>query len=710
MHISNKHFKKSVLPNILKYAAISFVLPFATAFGLPAPYLLSFCVTAPTCYAPVILLFSFVGLLCHGFSVLSAIDYANALMLIALRISCDRKKRNLSPLIYSFICAALIALCAAPTLLLADVDVVALALNRIFGIFVTCLACNCDAVSREKSSLCRIMPLALVLSSAVNIRLLGVNVGYVLTLLCLLHVAQFNDPIKSAYLNLFALIALGLPNLDFKIPVFVFATLTLVSLLTPTVPVRQPLYVTCLSVLFGALNVGSPDCVSFVTEIFVASVIFLVTLEPLRKILIPMVISLFPTVYVKFQPSIMSPFGNTLNILANQNILLPPQPIHSELVLNKICRNCDNYRECILTKHTDLSFLDTDFSAAAPACCLPDCSEKPNIERLLQRTDKRFDYLSARSEKAKTVLDTLMSISDAARHENGRKVNVNLSDEFNRRLTRVVGYDTHALIYDDLSCVFAVKSITKSCDAAALEILGLITCIRYRVTDHVNQYDLIYTYACPAPDYTASCCLRTVARDNKLPSGDVFDSLYVGNLAYFVLCDGMGTGLEAHNCAKTLLALFKESLLQGTDVLSALELAGTLMRLTSVDESFAAFDVLEVNLDNGKCVLYKAGGADSFVLADKFSVIPQGGFPVGVLDECDVVQFPIDVSLGGDILLCSDGAEVDAEKIEFALVHSDSPESLCNTLVGQCGDNLSHYDDRSVAVVSVNPKNSRKSL
>lgn len=678
------------LVNIIKYVSLSFALSHAILFGLPAQYPAPLCLVAPTTYAPVILITLLLCIPLTGFSPLRIYDLTAAVLLLIIRTVLQKKNLK-SPVSGITICIFFVLL-PIPFL---SADTVLLALNRVISAFITCLAYTHTVMNKQT----RLLTLAVILSSLSGVSLLGMNLAILVAVILILHIADFDDPTTSAYLGIYIFVALSLPNSELKIPLFLLVAGTLIACLKPSTHLRRPLYLTCFAVLFGVLNVDSPDCIKFVFECFLASTLYVITLDPLRKILTPRALSLLPEETFTPQPSIQQ----SINLpLGDKSISAPTPPSQGNIIRACICSACRKQDECNADKLLNFT-LDAENT-------LEECPNRRQISNLLAQTDKRFDYISDRCKIAISntqILSSIMDISTAS--ISNKPLNLRLSRELTRRISRR-NRTARAWAYTDRSCIFSLKNPTDSDSRNILETLLLLTGVQYHITNTVKQIDFTYIHVHPKPNYSATSCCESLARSTDAPSGDIFTTFMLDNHAYFILCDGMGTGREAHTCAKKLLEYFKSTLTGGMNTTASLKFANTVMRITSVDESFAAIDVLEVNLADGSATLYKAGGASSYLLGSDFSAISQSGYPIGVLDEAYITETTLDLSQGGEVVLCSDGAELTADKLEKALSTADSSAALCQALMKQNSTNLSHNDDICVAVVTVHPRKGQNSL
>lgn len=173
---------------------------------------------------------------------------------------------------------------------------------------------------------------------------------------------------------------------------------------------------------------------------------------------------------------------------------------------------------------------------------------------------------------------------------------------------------------------------------------------------------------------------------------------------YFVLlCDGMGTGLGAVQEGKTAANILRRLLTAGYPTDYALQSLNSLCALRS-RAGAVTVDLLELQLDTGKAMIYKWGAAPSYLVsklgAEK---IGTAGPPPGlsVTDGRESV-YRLSLRRGEILMLVSDGVgEEDALRCCLEMTDA-SPGELARAML-TCGQ-LSGEDDATVVTVRLGSK------
>ncbi len=173
---------------------------------------------------------------------------------------------------------------------------------------------------------------------------------------------------------------------------------------------------------------------------------------------------------------------------------------------------------------------------------------------------------------------------------------------------------------------------------------------------------------------------------------------------YFVLlCDGMGTGLGAIQEGKTATSLLRRLLTAGYPTEYALQSLNSLCALRS-RAGAVTVDLLELELETGKAVIHKWGGAPSYLVsklgAEK---IGTAGPPPGLsVTDGRENAYRLSLRRGEILLLVSDGVG-EEEALRCCLDMTDaSPGELARALL-TCGQ-LSGEDDSTVITVRLGSK------
>lgn len=176
--------------------------------------------------------------------------------------------------------------------------------------------------------------------------------------------------------------------------------------------------------------------------------------------------------------------------------------------------------------------------------------------------------------------------------------------------------------------------------------------------------------------YRVSSSLRPRAGEHLC--GDQVESFQVGDGVYLLLCDGMGSGQEAHREAAMTARLLRQFLEAGIRPGAALKTLNAAMRLRGETcGGFSTVDLAVMQRQKGCVELYKCGAAPSYLKRGgsvrRFcSDAPPAGLSDSPLPP-DQVQIPVQ---GGDFLvLISDG-----------IADQSCDEWLLNLLAGWNGD------------------------
>ena len=155
-------------------------------------------------------------------------------------------------------------------------------------------------------------------------------------------------------------------------------------------------------------------------------------------------------------------------------------------------------------------------------------------------------------------------------------------------------------------------------------------------------------YKCCAPAKGENLC------------GDTAEAFADGRGGYFcVLSDGMGTGRSAAMDSVMTCSLFSRLMRAGFSPEAALGAVNCALMVRPGEESLATLDLLRLDLNTGKAVFYKAGGALSAVRrAGRTAVVEKASLPLGIMREAKFERSETDLSAGDAVLLLSDGASV----------------------------------------------------
>ena len=170
---------------------------------------------------------------------------------------------------------------------------------------------------------------------------------------------------------------------------------------------------------------------------------------------------------------------------------------------------------------------------------------------------------------------------------------------------------------------------------------------------------------------------------------------------YIVLCDGMGTGLEAARDGKIVGNMLKKLLSAGFPPEFALRSVNSLCALQGRGGA-VTIDLAELRLDTGKAPLYKWGAAPSYLISKGAAIkIGTATPPPGLsVTDCRETVEQLSLRRGEMLILLSDGAEGEGT-LRHCLEDTDLPPGELAAKILSCR-RAEETDDATVAVVRLN--------
>lgn len=180
-----------------------------------------------------------------------------------------------------------------------------------------------------------------------------------------------------------------------------------------------------------------------------------------------------------------------------------------------------------------------------------------------------------------------------------------------------------------------------------------------------------------------------------------------GRLHIF-LCDGMGSGAEAHADSSGAIGLLEKFLRAGVEPTQALiTLNGALALRGEEQGGFTTIDLLRLDLFTGKGALYKFGAAPSYLRqGGQVRRLAGQSLPAGVDAGCGVRPdvLALEVRAGDWLVMASDGVTGGEEDwIAEALDawEGDSPRLLAQQLLEGCTHRPAGQDDKTVVALKL---------
>lgn len=161
----------------------------------------------------------------------------------------------------------------------------------------------------------------------------------------------------------------------------------------------------------------------------------------------------------------------------------------------------------------------------------------------------------------------------------------------------------------------------------------------------------------PRENYSVTVGVCQAVKDGEEVCGDTYASVCMTDGGHFVaICDGMGSGNDAHNESVAVIELFKQLIEAGFTLDSALSLINSSLILRNRQEMYSTLDVCIFDLKGGTVSFKKAGGAESILYSGGVcEKIRTETLPVGIKISDGVGVFSRSVKSGGIVVMMSDG-------------------------------------------------------
>ncbi len=177
---------------------------------------------------------------------------------------------------------------------------------------------------------------------------------------------------------------------------------------------------------------------------------------------------------------------------------------------------------------------------------------------------------------------------------------------------------------------------------------------------------------------------------------------------YVLLCDGMGSGPEANRESTLAVRLLEQLLQAGIETGSALSTLASALALRGEETGgFTTVDLLQLDLFDGNCCLFKLGAAPTYIKRGKEverltgRALPAGLTPGSEPEPAD--RFPFRLAPGDCVLMVSDGvcgtAPDDWLRDKLARFDGESPKELAKALLVE--GPVGATDDRTALAVQV---------
>lgn len=180
--------------------------------------------------------------------------------------------------------------------------------------------------------------------------------------------------------------------------------------------------------------------------------------------------------------------------------------------------------------------------------------------------------------------------------------------------------------------------------------------------------------------------------------------------AFAVLCDGMGSGKEAHEFSSEALSLLKALLLSGMsphDAVASIGRALSISNICSDKELTTTVDLLSVDLYTGDATLIKSGSAPSYLKrGDKLLRYSAESAPLGIFSKNPTGEINFKLAPEDIFIMVSDGvSECESDSIpllKYLNECNSSPKDIVNDITKIAKDE-GRDDDLSALAVKIFP-------
>ncbi len=297
-------------------------------------------------------------------------------------------------------------------------------------------------------------------------------------------------------------------------------------------------------------------------------------------------------------------------------------------------------------------------------------------------------------------IDTFNALNDAtpAMLQRGKSVSEDYPTHFQQRCARLPEF--LGAVNQELTALLLRRQYRRKLETERQRARGQYAQLSEFLGQAAGQLDTI-----PAGNFSSLCRVGGAWRPKEGESvcGDVIARFEAGDgRLCLLLCDGMGSGKEAHREAESTLRLLEQFLKAGVEASAALRTMIAAMHLKGEDTgSFVTVDLLLFDPHKGQAELWKYGAAPTYIKRHgSVRRLTGTALPAGLQDPHAAVA-PIRFALEPDsfLLLVSDGL-IDATADDWlqnflAGWQGQEPQRLVSVLMAESRQRVGPQDDGS---------------
>ncbi|MBR3693216.1 MAG: SpoIIE family protein phosphatase [Erysipelotrichales bacterium] len=219
---------------------------------------------------------------------------------------------------------------------------------------------------------------------------------------------------------------------------------------------------------------------------------------------------------------------------------------------------------------------------------------------------------------------------------------------------------------------------------------------------HYDKADLIHSYhECLLMLHPCiSIKYDSVQRASRDVCGDEINVVFRRECTTFLLSDGMGEGYQAKSQSTFAIRFISQLIQIGVPFQTMIKLINQLLLLKQ-RESFATLDILSIDSLTRRCLLYKSGSAQTYLIRNGTVMnFVSESLPLGIVSKISPDVYTFDVRENDLIVMMSDGAESECMEEWLKECKGRSPTTLVKHIYEK-KEQEGIVDDLSILGVSV---------
>lgn len=238
-----------------------------------------------------------------------------------------------------------------------------------------------------------------------------------------------------------------------------------------------------------------------------------------------------------------------------------------------------------------------------------------------------------------------------------------------------------------------------------VSVLGEFLKCKLYISDRTTDGDITRIDIIPKKRFAVEHGLFMISKEPDSQTGDSAMFFDHGADSFILISDGMGTGEKAHECSELLCKTMKELITAGFSAETSISICSQYLKCRFPEESFATLCMLKINAISGVMDLYKCGEGTSYIIGkERIEIARGGGYPLGIIDEANMVRKTMDSeSIMGIVMLTDGGGSFDLLKfLESSMPMTDfDPSELSNYIAGRAFSAQNPLNNDDVTVVAV---------